>query len=217
MAEIQTYAVGAPAPTDYVPYIEDPTGTPVLKNSLVADVAGWTVIGADDLTALTAWTNVAGTWTVVSGQVTMTANTGAYSYLRSAVVPDRSVLRASVDFQAGFWGSDTRVGIVMAADAATGNQPLGYYARISGVDKLRLERHNNTTVVDKTMTTPLAAGVWHRLSVDMAGPCLAARVGDTGAMMRDDNGMANAIAPRFYLLGLSDVDIAFRNFTVEGQ
>jgi hypothetical protein len=38
MGEIQNYPTGTPVPTAYIPYVEDPTGSPALKNSTVEDL-----------------------------------------------------------------------------------------------------------------------------------------------------------------------------------
>lgn len=175
----------------------------------------WAPIGTDPLTSLTGWTNVgSGSWTTSGGQVAMNPFTGDYSYLRSPIIPSELAVRASVEFQVSSWGSDTRVGLIVAANTPTGNQPLGYYTRIGGSEQLKVERHNNVTVTTVTVADALAAGDWHRITVDVVGFSAAAHVGNTDAIGRD-TGFAVATAPRIFLLGLSDVEVRFRNFSLE--
>lgn len=218
MAEIQTYPDGTPADGDKVPYVADPGGTPALMLADVADLGGggWAGVDADDLTSLTGWTSVTGTWGVSGGQVTASAWTGDYSYLRAPTVPSTTAMRASVEFSVPSWGSDTRVGLIVAGDSATGNQPLGYYTKIGGTEVLKAERHNNVTMASVPVTTPLAAATWHRITVDVIGLALAVRVGADAAVVRDIS-FANSAAPRIFLLSLSDRDVSFRDFTVEGM
>lgn len=76
MAQIETYPDGSPSPGDKFPYVEDPSGTALLKLVDVADLPGgggagssFTKVIDEDGSSLANWSVITGTWAVAGGVI----------------------------------------------------------------------------------------------------------------------------------------------------
>ena len=162
MAAIHTYPTGTPAASDYVPYVADPTGSPVMRNTLVSDInAGfsWTQVVDEPGDALTNWTVASGTWNSSGSYIECTAN----GFLRYNTAFETAISIIEAETMIVTNTGDRYAEFCLAASASTAKtaQQTARIQRVSSTWNWHVELGGQTAVTNGSFSG--AEDTWYKM------------------------------------------------------